>query len=375
MSGATPWRIVHSEASLGWGGQEHRVLAELAGFKRRGAWTALLAPETSDIFRRAGEAGILVKHLDVKKVRYPINAFRLKRWLRENQVQVVNTHSSRDGYVVGAAARLARTPLVIRSRHIDVTYPNRWASRHAFTTLADHVLTTSDKITSGLRATFGLPEDRVTTVPTGIDLDRFSPDGPKAALGENTDGGSEPRPLVGMVSVLRSWKGHPVFLEAARQLKDRGVRARFVIVGEGPQRENILNKIAELGLTGDANLTGHVEDVPGVLRALSVLTIPSTGHEGVPQIGLQALACGVPIIGSAAGGIPEIVRQGETGRIVPAGDATALADAIAEALADRDRSAEYVANGRRLVESQHSLDHMLDRLDAIYARHVPEPGS
>ncbi len=366
MNEGEPWRIVHSEASLGWGGQEHRVFAELLGFRERGAWTALLAPESSVVFQRARDAGIIVKHLDVRKVRYPVNAFRLKNWLRENGVQVVNTHSSRDGYVVGAAARLAGTPLLIRSRHIDVTYPNRWASRHAFTTLADHVITTSDKITANLRETFSLAGDRISTVATGIDLERFSREGEKADLAEGET------PLVGMVSVLRSWKGHPFFLEAAGILKGRGVTARFVIVGEGPQRENIEAKIAELKLGADVTLAGHREDVPAVLRALDALAIPSTGHEGVPQIGLQALACRTPVVGSDAGGIPEIIRPDETGRIVPAEDATALADAIEATLRDRETTERFRDAGRRLVEREHSLDHMLDRLERIYRDSIPQ---
>jgi glycosyltransferase involved in cell wall biosynthesis len=361
------WRIVHSEASLGWGGQEHRVLAELKGFQQRGAWVALLAPGHSEVFQRAREAGIKVQILDTRKSRYPFTALRLKRWLRVNDVQVVNTHSSRDGYLVGAAARLARVPLLIRSRHIDVDYPNPRISRHAFTTFADHVLTTSEKITGHLKSTFNLQDDHVSTVPTGIDLARFAPDGPKADLFE--EGNPDQYPVVGMVSVLRSWKGHSVFLEAAKLLKAQGVKARYVIVGEGPVRESILQKISECNLSVETSLTGYREDIPEVLRALDVLAIPSTGHEGIPQVGLQALACGTPVVGSDAGGIPEIIRTGETGRIVAVGDATQQANAIEVALTEQEDTRRMVENGRRRVEQHHGLEHMLDRLEKIYAIH------
>ena len=368
MSSALSLRIVHSEASLGWGGQEHRVLAELKGFQQRGAWVALLAPENSEIFQRARDAGIEVQILDTRKSRYPITALRLRRWLRANEVQVVNTHSSRDGYVVGAAARLARVPFLIRSRHIDVEYPHPWLSRHAFTTFADHILTTSRKITDNVKSTFHLSDDRVSTVPTGIDLNRFTPDGPKADLFEN--GNSGELPILGMVSVLRSWKGHSVFLEAAKLLRGRGLRARYVIVGEGPVREEILQKIATLKLDKDIVLTGYREDIPEQLRALDVLAIPYTGHEGIPQIGLQALACHTAVVGSDAGGIPEIIRPGETGRIFPAGDATQLANAIEAALVEAEATRRMAENGRRLVEKHHGLEHMLDRLEKIYASHL-----
>ena len=326
MSTQRSWRIVHSEASSGWGGQEHRVLAELKGFQLRGAWVALLAPENSEIFQRAREAGIEVRTLDTRKSRYSFTALRLNRWLRANNVQGVNTHSSRDGYVVGAAARLARVPLLIRTRHIDVDYPQPWLSRLAFTTFADHVLTTSEKIAGHLKSTFCLHDDHVSTVPTGIDLARFAPDGPKADLFEK--GNPDQHPVVGMVSVLRSWKGHSVFLEAAKLLKAQGIKARYVIVGEGPVRESILQKISECNLSVETSLTGYREDIPEILRALDVLAIPSTGHEGIPQIGLQALACETPVVGSDAGGIPEIIQSGATGRIVKTSDGGQLADAI-----------------------------------------------
>ena len=368
MSTQRSWRIVHSEASLGWGGQEHRVLAELTGFRKRGAWVALLAPENSEIFQRARVAGIKVQILDTRKFRYPFTALRLKRWLRANNVQVVNTHSSRDGYLVGAAARLARVPLLIRSRHIDVDYPNPRISRHAFTTFADHVLTTSEKITGHLKSTFCLQDDHVSTVPTGIDLARFAPDGPKADLFE--EGNPDQYPVVGMVSVLRSWKGHSVFLEAANLLKAQGIKARYVIVGEGPVRESVLQKISECNLSAETSLTGYREDIPEVLRALDVLAIPSTGHEGIPQIGLQALACGTSVVGSDAGGIPEIIQPGETGRIVSARDATQLANAIEATLTEQEATRRMAENGRRLVEQHHGSDHMLDRLGKIYSRHL-----
>jgi len=180
MSEASPnttpcWRIVHSECSIGWGGQEHRVLAELVGFQRRGSRGWLLAPTTAQLTPRARAAGIVVAPLSVVKWQYPFTVLRLARWLNSIQAQVVNTHSSRDGWVVGLAARLARVPLLIRSRHIDVDYPHRWISRHAFTTLADQVLSTSDKITNHLCTRFALSTEHVTTVPTGIDLRYFHP--------------------------------------------------------------------------------------------------------------------------------------------------------------------------------------------------------
>ena len=362
------WRIAHSECSLGWGGQEHRVLAELAGFKRRGHSVHLIAPRHAQLFGRATAAGVNCVALRTGKLRFPFEAMRLARWLKRERIDVLNPHSSADGWLLGVAGRLAGVPLIVRSRHIDVTYPNAWLSRHAFATLADHVLTTSNKITTHFQEIFHLPDDRITTVPTGIDIQAFSPDAMRAELPLKP--GLPNAPVVGMVSVLRSWKGHSTFLEAAWQLLDEGVPARFAIVGEGPIREQIEQNVAVLKLGDHVTLLGHREDVPSVLRALNVLVIASTRHEGIPQIGLQALACKTPVVGSDVGGTPEIIRQGETGRNFPGGNAKALAAAIKDTLSDSAATSAMVENGRAMVESHHSTDAMLDALEAIYRRYL-----
>ena len=315
------------------------------------------------------------------KLQFSFEIVRLARWLRRNQVQILNTHSSRDGWLLGIAGRLARVPFIIRTRHIDVTYPNRWLSRHAFTTFADHVLVTSDKIKAHFQEMFGLPDDRISTVPTGIDLEHFSPTGAKAKL---ADGPSTLLPMVGMISVLRSWKGHTTFLEAARILLDEklvgqasclsgqaGSPPHFIIAGEGPMRPHLEKQIARLNLGGFVTLTGHREDVPEILRALEALVIASTRHEGIPQIGLQALATKIPVVGSDAGGIPEIIRHGETGRIFPAGDAKALAATIRETLRETAATQKMAGAGRKLVEENYSLEKMFGELETIYRHHLP----
>ena len=335
-------------------------MAELTGFQKRGSKVWLLAPHDAHVRARVEAAGISTAPLHDAKWRYPFEILRLACWLRRIKPDVLNTHSSRDGWLVGMAGRLARVPLIVRTRHVDVGYSNPRISRHAFTTFADLVLTTSDRITAHLRETFQLPAERVVTMPTGIDLSRFTPVGERADLG--------PAPVVGMLSVLRSWKGHALFLEAARLLVRDGFTCRFVIVGEGPGHAGILKMRSEFGLEDKVDLLGHREDVPELLRGMDLLIIPSTAHEGVPQVGLQALACETPVIGSDVGGIPQIIRPGETGRLFPSGDATTLAAAIREALTQADETRRMAVAGRRLVEEKHSLPAMLDTLEVLYRR-------
>jgi len=360
-----PWRILHSESSRGWGGQEHRVMAELRGFQQRGHKVFLVAHPESPVLRRAQDFGMGVVPCLFDRKRLPLDALQLAFWLRRNRIDIVNTHSSRDGWLLGIAARFARTPLLIRSRHIDVDYPHPSISKHAFTTFADHVLTTSDRITSHFRRIFPIAAEDITTLPTGIDTDRFTLAGPRAALPVQPG-----TPVVGMVSVLRYWKGHDTFFRAIHLLRQKREAIQFVVVGGGDLP--VYQQIAIRDGAGPAvTFLGHREDIPEVLRALDVLCIPSKAHEGVPQIGLQALACQTAVVGSDCGGIPEIIREGETGRIFPAEDHEALAARILETLEQKAETDRLRQVGRRMVEEHHSIEVMLNKLEALYRRYLP----
>ena len=327
---------------------------------------ALVASPSSVIIQRAGDAGIPVLPFVFRRLTLPLDVLRLAIWLKSRRVQILNTHSSKDGWLLGLAGRLARVPLIIRTRHIDVDYPSPRLSRLVYRVLANHVLTTSDKITAHLSQVFSLPSEKITTLPTGIDLEKFAQNGPRAELGVG--------PLIGMVSVLRSWKGHSVFLRAVAALKAEGFGARYVIVGGGQSPVWIEELIQELGIGDVVHLAGHREDVPEVLRALDLLVIPSTKHEGIPQIGLQALACKTAVIGSDIGGIPEIIRHGETGRIFSSENPEALARAIRAAFLESGLTQQMKEAGRRLVEERHSTESMLDELEMLYGRYLPDWG-
>ena len=120
--------------------------------------------------------------------------------------------------------------------------------------------------------------------------------------------------LVGMISVLRSWKGHATFMEAAAKLlADSGRRVHFVIAGDGPAREEWTQFIKDKPWAGNVTLLGHRADVPNVLASLAVLVLPSYAHEGIPQIILQAQAMARPVVATTIGGIPEVVEDGVTG--------------------------------------------------------------
>jgi glycosyltransferase involved in cell wall biosynthesis len=361
------WRILHSESSMGWGGQEVRVFAELEWMRAHGHWVALAAHPASAIAKHAREAGVTLYALRTHKALLPFEVVRLAAWLIANRVDVVNTHSSNDGWLCGLAARLALRPILIRSRHIEVDYPNRLWSGLAFRTLPHQVITTSQRIADRLVAELGVKRERIECIATGVDLARFNP-ATAGTLREELNLGHDVA-LVGMISVLRSWKGHATLLEAAKKLLADGNRKiHFVIAGEGTMRVVLPDQIAQAGLSNHVTLLGHRADVPNILASLDVLVLPSYAHEGIPQIILQAQAMARPVAATRVGGIPEVVEDGVTGLLIEPRDSDALSAKIASvlddsALADRLRKA-----GRAQIEAKYSLDAMGKKLLALYGQ-------
>ena len=341
------------------------MLAELEWMRAQGHWVALAAHPKSAIAKRARDAGILFYPLRTHKALLPFEVARLAGWLTWNEVELVNTHSSNDGWLAGLAAQLAMKPILIRSRHIEVDYPNHFWSGLALRSLPDHVITTSQRIADRLVAELGIAPARVTCIATGVDLARFNPE-VEGTLHQELGLGPEVA-LVGMISVLRSWKGHATFLEAARQLFEKSKRpVHFIIAGDGPAREEWTQFIRQEPWKGRVTLLGHRADVPNILASLDVLVLPSYAHEGIPQIILQAQAMSCAVVATTIGGIPEVVEDGVTGLLVPPRDADALAEKISSLLDDPILDAHLGRNARASIEKNYSLDAMGERLLALY---------
>jgi glycosyltransferase involved in cell wall biosynthesis len=368
MPPSRPWRIAHTEASLGWGGQEMRILTEMTALRARGHSLMLAAPAASRVHSQAQAAGFPVFPLGEGRLSFPFTVFRLSRFLKLEAVEVLNPHSSRDGWIAGLAGRLAGVPFIVRSRHFEVPIASPALSRLVYTRLADHLITTSPSITAQFQAAFDLPEARISTVPTGIDPSVFSRAGARAEL--PAPAGQAGWPVIGMIAVLRTAKGHISLVLAARRLHDAGLPVRLVFAGDGPSRRPIEEEIVRQRLGHCVQFLGHREDVPELLRALDLLAIPST-HEGIPQVALQALASEVPVVGSNVGGIPSVIEDGRTGRLFPAGNEAALAETLRAALTQATATRAMAEEGRRRVVERHSVAVMADALEAIYRRHLP----
>ena len=355
-------KILHTEASCGWGGQEIRILEEARGLIARGHDVSVACPVHARMTVEAARFGVPVVALPLEFK--TVAGFRaLRSYLASQQPDVVNTHSSADSWLTGlACATLRNPPAIVRTRHISAKVSanpfNRWLYRQA-----KGVVTTGESLRRHLLETLDLDPARVMSVPTGIDTQRFAPaDKTAAKLALGLDPAQR---HLGIVATLRSWKGHLFLLDAFAQLKRPELH--LLIVGEGPMRGPIEEKIAALGIAARVTLAGQRSDPEHWLQAMDVFCLPAYANEGVPQAILQAMLCGLPIVTTPVGAILEAVTDGDTALVVPPKDAAALANAIGRLLDDDTLATRLGAAARRRASADFSREAMLDRMENIFS--------
>jgi len=361
-------RILHTESSLGWGGQEIRILTEAAGMIARGHQVELACSPRATIHAEAAHHGVRAHTLALDRKR-PRGVIDLRRLLSANAFDVINAHSSTDAWLAALASRtLASPPPLTRTRHISAAVPRDRLTRWLYTKATAQTVTTGEAIRSALIRDIGVAPERVTSIPTGIDASMFASRDKLTARGAL--GLPASVPLIGICATLRSWKGHRYLVDAMPLLSHRD--ARLLIVGDGPQRAALAAQIAALGLNDRVHLAGNQRDVAAWLAAIDVFALPSYANEGVPQALLQAMFVGVPCVTTDAGSIGEVALAEQTALIVPKQNAVALAAAIDRLLGDRSLGAVLARSARERVTSKFSLDSMLDRMERIFQRAIDE---
>lgn len=198
---------------------------------------------------------------------------------------------------------------------------------------------------------------KLAIVHCGIDPDRYG----------RAPGHASAKRLV-FVGRLAAVKGVPVLLDALARLRADDPEVTLTLVGDGPERGWIEERIAELGLGGAVGITGYLDQdaVADRLARADVFVLPSFA-EGVPVVLMEAMATGLPVVTTRIAGIPELVEDGVSGLVVPPGDAVALADALAALLADPARREEMGAAGRAHVAAEHAIDREAAWLSRVLA--------
>jgi glycosyltransferase involved in cell wall biosynthesis len=304
----------------------------------------------------------------------------LTRHLRRLRPDLVHTHTAKAGTVGRVAALLAAVPVRVHTFHGHVLKGYFGPAATAVFRRIEAALARRSTLLIALSPrqreeliALGVAEpERIAVIPFGLDLAPFLECAPHAGRLRAEMGLSPRTPLVGLVARLVPIKGVDLFLRAAALLRERLPEVRFVIAGVGPEREVLEGQAAALGLVGAVHFLGWRHDLPPLYADLDLLAL-SSRNEGTPVCLLEAMAAGVPVVALSVGGVPDLVEDRVTGRLIPPGDAGALAEAMAEVLGDRPAASAYAAAARAAVFPRHDIKTLIATMRACYTRLVESP--
>jgi L-malate glycosyltransferase len=356
-------RVLVLIKGLGIGGAE-RLIAESAGFWDRRSFdysVAYVLPWKDQLVPALLDQGVEVTCIGGRRGASPATAFRLRRIIQDRGIDLVHAHLPSTGIM---ARMVSPAPVVYTEHNVAHSYrePTRTLNRLTYgrnrATIA-----VSDAVAESL-AGYGQP---VQVIPNGVAV-TVSEEATGAVRSEL--GLDETDPLVVHVGNIRPHKGHRTLLAAAGTVLRRHPDATVVSVG-GEKHPGDLAELqsaaAEAGMADRVRFLGRRGDALAFIAAADVVVNPSD-HEGLPVALLEALALARPVAATAVGGVPSVVRSGETGLLVPAGDPEALADAVDRLLGDGETAAAMGKAGRALVEERHGLAAMVSDVERLYRR-------
>jgi len=356
--------ILHTESSEGWGGQEIRIINESLCLLKRGHNVEILCSGGSEIYKKSIAAGIKTTATGIARKNIK-NLFSVYKFLSNHRFDLISTHSSTDSWLTSIAAfALTPRPPIIKTRHISapisVNFFTRWIYKNSFC----HTVTTGEKIKEDLIQSLGINEKQISSVPTGINENLFSPTKSKISAKKH-NGLDANKTYIGIIATLRSWKGHLYLIKAIELLNNPEIQ--LIIVGKGPYykilREYVeLHKLAHL-----VNFIGH-SDTPKIwLDCFDIFCLPSYANEGVPQALVQAAMCDIPIITTQAGSISELVSKNLSGFIVPEMNEKKIRDAILEIIEKPQLAKKFSAEARRIATQKFSEEKMTLSMERIYS--------
>ncbi len=386
----TPIRVLHVITRLGLGGSSENTVAQVLALRRAGYDCRLAVgvgesdPGTVEDARRRGCPLVLLPGLgrEVSASRDVATLVALIRLLRRERPMIVHTHTSKAGFIGRLAARLAAVPIVVHQPHGHIFYGYYGAVRSALFVRVERlaarwtrrIVTLTERGTEEHLAQGIGRREQFVAIPSGV---------PAAALRARAPARDAARArlriapddfvIVG-VGRLVYVKGFDLLLAALPRVLRELPATRLVLVGDGPDRASLEAQAVRLGVAGHVVLAGVVAGAAGgllhYLAAADVCAAPSR-NEGMGRALVEAMALGLPVVGTAVGGVPDVVGPDEAGRLVPAEDSHALADALIE-LGQDSGLREKLGEAARARAERFTTEVAEARLLELYATLVRE---
>jgi glycosyltransferase involved in cell wall biosynthesis len=283
----------------------------------------------------------------------------MMRYMRRRAIAVAHAFDFYTNLMLIPAARLAGVPVIGSHRQLgDLLTRAKFKAQYWAFRLCDRVVCNSRAAAERLFAE-GLPGDKVEIIPNGLAPEAFAKSIPAIAR--------KPGMVrVGMIARMNSEaKNHAAFLKAAAELVRLGVPVDFLLVGDGPRRPGLEQMAADLGIAEKVSFAGERHDIPEMLASMDI-TVQISSSESLSNAILESMAAGVPVVATSVGGNPELVKDGETGLLVPPNDEGKLVEALGRLVRDPQARAQYAARSRAFVLSEFHIDQVGRRFEELY---------
>jgi glycosyltransferase involved in cell wall biosynthesis len=365
-----PLRILHTDFHRGWGGQAARVLMLSGELARRGHRVTIAAPR-GELTRRAAASGAGIAVVDSFHFHPPARVFsflgdvrRMRSLLRSERFDIVDVHGSQDTWVTAMARPIAggAPRRLVLTRHNTKRVRTNAANRALYGRLVDHLILVDESVRAqyaGFLSDQTIDPARISVIPSAYRADLFH-------------GGVDGRPLrralgiaddvtvIGVAGRLVRDKGHTHLFQAAERLRADGAPLALVLAGAGPLEAELKEEARARGLAPMTHFLGFRPDIAAVEAAFDIAVLPSVGCDASSAAIKESMALGIPIVASDIGGARVIIRDGETGLVVPPGDAAALEKALRILLADPARGRAMAQKARLEVAARYSIDRLAD---------------
>ncbi|WP_024787432.1 MULTISPECIES: glycosyltransferase family 4 protein [unclassified Lebetimonas] len=350
-------KILELESSKGWGGQEKRTvrLNNNLSDEFEVFWGV---EKDSVLFKRQEEIRGEFFDFKLNKIYNLKTIYQLVNFVKNKKIDIISTHSGKDAWIGNIVGKLCGVK-VIRTRHLLT--PIKSAKSY---NLSDKVVCVSRQVKEYLESV-GVKKEKLEVIYTGIDTDKFKPFSGYDLRGEyniNND-----TVIIGIVAVLRAAKRHIDLLEAVKPLEN----IKIVIVGNGPQEMNIKNFIKENNLENKVLMLGHREDIDKILPNFDIFVLPSN-LEALGTALLEAQSCGVPVVASRVGGIPECVSEGKTGFLFEKENVNDLREKLIKLIENKNLRYEFSKNAIEWIENNFSTQKMVKDTENLYKRIINE---
>ncbi|WP_331775633.1 glycosyltransferase family 4 protein [Sulfurospirillum sp. 1612] len=299
-------RVLHTEWSDGWGGQEIRIINEMLAIREKGIEVFLACRDHAKIKEKAQEHNIQTFILPFNGSYDLQTIWKLYKIIKKHHIDIINTHSGKDTWTGGLAAKLAHVKF-IRTRHLSNRInPSRL---NFINELADFIFTTGESVKTAMIQNNRIKPEKILSIPTGIDERIFDPKKYDAVKEREILGIEKDEIAIGIIAVLRKFKRHDLFIKAAKQLIKKHNNLKFFIAGDGPKNDELHQLVKTLNLENHIRFLGHVKEPAKILAALDIFVLTSDSNEGVPQSVMQALLMHKKVIATNAGSTKDLYHE------------------------------------------------------------------